>query len=128
VRSRNRRNVSRIRFGSNGLTDVAVLDTDKLPVEVRGGYTGRLYVWRDDRPCWPVWVDVRDLPTVIKRLEDEHGIGIDDLAGKLVDVRKADLKAKAKPSKSRSKSKDSSQTEAEQEKPPEPENEKVTEV
>lgn len=81
-------------FGTSGVSDVAIIDEAPYPVQARGGYTGRLYVWRVDRVGWPLWVDNRDLPSVVKCL-GEKGIGLDALDGKRIRERKEQLQARA---------------------------------
>ena len=78
-------------FGEAGRTDVAITNIELLPCQVRGDVTGTLYVWPAERTK-ALWIDVRDLPTVVKNLESV-GVVLNDLSGTKIDERKRELAA-----------------------------------
>ncbi len=102
-----------VTWGEKGQTDLAITNTELLPVQARGAVTQRLYVWRC-HPNWPQWIDIRDLPSVIKELE-ETGVKLDDLDGKKIRERKKELASaeRAKKREEREKSKTTTREEVE---------------
>jgi hypothetical protein len=79
------------KFGEKGRTSLAITNEELLPVQARGAVTQRLYVWRC-QPSPVPWIDIRDLPSVIKELESA-GVTLDDLDGEKIRERKKDLAA-----------------------------------
>ena len=83
------------RFGGGGLTSIRITAEDKLPIQARGEVTQRLYVWQVRRRTWAEWIDLRDLPSILKDLKAQ-GLSLDDLSGSKIDERKTQLEKRRK--------------------------------
>jgi len=87
-----RRKVAReVRWGEKGRTGIKLVDVP-LPHQERGACTGHLYGW--SKGIWPQWVDVREVPGLIKELGFDHLDG--DYVNELERKKKAHDKRKAK--------------------------------